>query len=501
MANITLSTSVLIGCLCHMVLATVDPMVYLSRFGYMEKRQPSKSDIIESVMNFQRMANLEMTGHLDTETIQMMQAPRCGVDDMVGSAIMGTDHSNSRTSAFMPRSKRYALGGSKWDKTKLTFRLLNSSPDLTVDEVRRALYRAFRHWSDVTPLTFTEISSGEADIMIKFGTYEHGDGPYAAFDGQGGILAHAYFPKDGDLHFDDDEYFTVGKSHNRLSIDLDFTATHEIGHSLGLGHSDVRGAIMQPFYPGYQSGLKLHRDDVAGIQRLYGRKEDERPMATSSPDDQHTPPPKPDKGNGDGDGDEDDGDVPDTCATDFDAVFNDADGNTYAIKTKHIWKITSDGVAEGYPKKLHDEFRGLPGNINTGFTAPNGRTYFFKGTRYWRFYKHQLEPGYPKEITGMGAPRNPDAAFVWSGDGKIYIFKGSRYYIWSDYYERVIPGGVREIRKHWNGVPTRVDAAFRWMDGMTYFFKGDKYYLYDDMRMRVANGYPKSKAADWLGCM
>jgi predicted Zn-dependent protease len=47
-------------------------------------------------------------------------------------------------------------------------------------------------------------------------------------------------------------------------------ATHELGHSLGLGHSENQDAIMAPFYRGYKPDLKLHIDDVDGITYLYG---------------------------------------------------------------------------------------------------------------------------------------------------------------------------------------------------------------------------------------
>ena len=48
------------------------------------------------------------------------------------------------------------------------------------------------------------------------------------------------------------------------------TASHELGHSLGLAHSNVRGSVMSPFYTPYKNGLKLHSDDIEGIQSLYG---------------------------------------------------------------------------------------------------------------------------------------------------------------------------------------------------------------------------------------
>ena len=71
----------------------------------------------------------------------------------------------------------------------------------------------------------------------------------------------------GDLHFDADENWTL-KSYT--GVNLLQTAVHELGHSLGLDHSRVRGSIMFPSYGGYQHNLKLHEDDIRGVQALYG---------------------------------------------------------------------------------------------------------------------------------------------------------------------------------------------------------------------------------------
>ena len=47
-------------------------------------------------------------------------------------------------------------------------------------------------------------------------------------------------------------------------------ATHEFGHSLGLGHSRDPDAIMYAYYRSNDPVLRLHSDDIRGIQLLYG---------------------------------------------------------------------------------------------------------------------------------------------------------------------------------------------------------------------------------------
>lgn len=84
-----------------------------------------------------------------------------------------------------------------------------------------AIRRAFDVWGRVTSLTFEQLSvrhdvNGSrneiGDIFMLFDSGFHGD--MSPFDGEGGSLAHAYYPGPGiggDVHFDADESWTLDK--------------------------------------------------------------------------------------------------------------------------------------------------------------------------------------------------------------------------------------------------------------------------------------------------
>ena len=55
---------------------------------------------------------------------------------------------------------------------------------------------------------------------------------------------------------------------------------HEVGHAVGLSHTDVLGAVM---YPSYSSPIPLHPDDLAGYCAVYGCGVVDTPTPTASP--------------------------------------------------------------------------------------------------------------------------------------------------------------------------------------------------------------------------
>ncbi|CAK9176733.1 unnamed protein product [Ilex paraguariensis] len=125
--------------------------------------------------------------------------------------------------------------------------------------------RAFSKCSSVSSFRFSQTENYKnADLKIAFYSGNQGDGD--PFEGPGGILAHAFAPTDGRLHFDADERWSDGVVLG--SINLESMALHEIDHLLGLGHSSVNEAIMFPTIPPGVS-KNLASDDIKGLKDLY----------------------------------------------------------------------------------------------------------------------------------------------------------------------------------------------------------------------------------------
>nr|XP_033777136.1 matrix metalloproteinase-28 isoform X1 [Geotrypetes seraphini]XP_033777137.1 matrix metalloproteinase-28 isoform X1 [Geotrypetes seraphini] len=474
------------------------PEDFLQKYGYLENevlRRSNSAQFTEALREFQWVSHLPVSGVLDAATFLQMAKPRCGVADAesygqwakrVKTLLAGRD---SKTG----RKKRYLnlYQSKKWYKHHLTYRLLNWPWYLSEHQLRMAVKTAFQLWSNVSALTFQEVSEGPADIRLAFFHGDHNDGLRNAFDGPGGALAHAFFPRRGEAHFDNDEWWSLNSKGRNLFIVM----AHEIGHTLGLEHSPVKNALMSPYYKKLGRDFILSFDDIVAIRDLYGAPSGGQ--ATQLPGNQllrfqewstnvHSGTETMPLGSF-------------YCQSSFDAIAVDLNRNLYIFKGHHVWVVFPDGKASK-PQLLQKRWPGLPTTIEAAaISQEDGRFYFFKGGRCWRYRDSALELGFPQKCRKGGLPRHPDAALYYPPLSHLVVFKGPKYYVVNEELLEVELYYPRSLRD-WKGVPAAINGALAHHDGFTYFFKHDQYWKFNQSKLKVVATGKWATELHWIGC-
>jgi len=180
--------------------------------------------------------------------------------------------------ALGPVGQYVAAVGEGWDgpglgSADLGYYFQRLMTKLPADQIRSEVLRAFTEWTRFAQVSFAPVSGPNfaRTLNILFAPRSHGDA--YPFDGPGRVLAHTFYPSPpnpetiaGDLHFDEDEEWVAGADLSIRSVDLYSVTLHELGHALGLAHSDVPGSVM---YPYYRRASILTAEDINAIQTLY----------------------------------------------------------------------------------------------------------------------------------------------------------------------------------------------------------------------------------------
>lgn len=161
-----------------------------------------------------------------------------------------------------------------------------------------AVRRAFATWSAATNLQFVEIADSGAPMAgattpdIRIGAFHFAVGDTAGAAGFGPPGNDNAFPDAlaGDLALNDLNRFVIATGAEGSPLptdngvylnDVEGLLLHEIGHTLGLGHSDVIDGVMCGYiFPGNvfdgsacdytHVNHQLNPDDLSGIRSIYG---------------------------------------------------------------------------------------------------------------------------------------------------------------------------------------------------------------------------------------
>lgn len=200
---------------------------------------------------------------------------------------------------------------------------------------------------------------------------------------------------------------------------------HEFGHSLGLGHSSVQGAVMFPWYHGYRGDGDLPDDDRFAIQSIYGSRDGPKQWGNNTYNRRHyyTKRPTtttatttttrryttrryyPDRRNNDANG----------RRNGFDYPARYPDRPRYYPSVATTTTSTTTHPSTRHHNTHHNRHHEKPDTCDTSYDAVTiirGEIFIFKGRYLWRIGSQGLHDGYPHEISKMWSELPRDLTHV-----------------------------------------------------------------------------------------
>lgn len=219
---------------------------------------PDRFDTVieQALMIFQRIYKLPQTGTLNDETRILISAPRCGVPD---SPLQMLDNAPFRING-------------KWAQKKIT-----SFPSLIGRPIPRYITR--QQFSNIVLACRNSFNAESAKCKFVPSRDQFPNINYA-FSRKNEMskkhLGICYYHTENrtkkmqmaSIQINSDFLWRVDNNGN--PYDLHSVFLHELGHAIGLGHSDLTSAVMYPSIPANTSKRNFAAPDIAGIDFLYG---------------------------------------------------------------------------------------------------------------------------------------------------------------------------------------------------------------------------------------
>lgn len=232
-------------------------VAWLQQFGYLDfaSKLPTLSQIRSRIRSAQRILGVVCNGKLNAQTLKAMQTlPRCGCRDIrrAGQNLLQWQRDLATGPGVTYAFAKYTTGLSQGDQDDL-------------------MGLAFKQWSDVCGFKAVRLTGSSA---VQRANIVIGASSSAAeeFGTAGNVLAWCELPPTGAyagriiMKFDNAERWTTAGNRGIYYLNV---ATHELGHGIGLDHTDVEGELMFPIYDPNVSKPQPRYDRPQGVLR-YG---------------------------------------------------------------------------------------------------------------------------------------------------------------------------------------------------------------------------------------
>lgn len=220
--------------------------------------------------------------------------PICGCTGCVGARL----HQAAAAMGEQQGHQEYVLNGLRWDIDPLVHQVGSTvtwsiaTANYAADYIQfdgfiagaqfvNVIRAAFDAWEAVTNIDFIESpDSSRNDIRLGWGDLGGPNGTLgiANYSFSSNILIESF------IRFDlaENWNYTIGQAPSGTSAYV--VALHEIGHTIGIDHSEDSGAVMYAFLNRTLSGLT--QDDIDAVQAIYGAPESSsEPPSNTAPQD------------------------------------------------------------------------------------------------------------------------------------------------------------------------------------------------------------------------